>query len=346
MANLESWIADFGADPAGLRLLDDDGPDLLPYATLVSARRGGHTTLGIVEGVYEWQGTPLVFVIAADSLADDEDLHRVRRLLAMRGDAPYVAVVAPGSLDVYRVALDRKTIQQARVDWAGEDVARSAVFARLGNLRPHATITHRNWISSIVLRLLTGSTKTLIELGLPDEDAISLVGRALFTRFLADRRLLPDEMADPSTAAHLFDNRGEAENTSKWLDEKFNGDLMPLSAGTFEKLASHGCLALGNILRRAPDGQLFLGWEEKWDNLDFAHIPVGVLSQAYELYLRNHAPAKQRREGGYYTPRPIAELMVRASFRALERRGIGKSAKVLDPAVGGGIFLLTTFASW
>ena len=100
---------------------------------------------------------------------------------------------------------------------------------------------------------------------------------------------------------------------------------------------------LGNILRRAPDGQLSLGWEEKWGNLNFAHIPVGVLSQAYELYLREHAPAKQKREGGYYTPKPIAELMVRASFRALASRGIAQSARVLDPAVGGGIFLLTAF---
>ena len=35
--------------------------------------------------------------------------------------------------------------------------------------------------------------------------------------------------------------------------------------------------------------------------------------------------------------------MVRASFRALKRRDTGKSARVLDPAVGGGIFLLTAF---
>ena len=35
--------------------------------------------------------------------------------------------------------------------------------------------------------------------------------------------------------------------------------------------------------------------------------------------------------------------MVRASFRALERKDTGKSARVLDPAVGGGIFLLTAF---
>jgi hypothetical protein len=70
---------------------------------------------------------------------------------------------------------------------------------------------------------------------------------------------------------------------------------------------------------------------------------VGVLSQAYELYLRSHAPDKQRKEGGFYTPRPIADLLVRASFRALERDSSSAAARVLDPAAGAGVFLLTAF---
>ena len=343
MADLQSSLVGFGADPSALHLLDEDGPELLPYATLLAARRSDDATLSVVEAVYEWQGAPLAFIIAADSLEGEDQLHRIRRLLAMRGDAPYLAVVAPGSLNVYHLALDRKSVQQARVDWEGENVDQASVFARLGNVRPKAAITNRNWISNVVLSLLTGSTNKLIELGLLHEDAISLVGRALFTRFLADRSLLPDGRSEAATATRLFDARDVAEDTSRWLDATFNGDLLPLSAGTFDMLPGHGYHVLGDILRRAPDGQLFLGWEEKWGNLNFAHIPVGILSQAYELYLREHAPAKQKREGGYYTPKPIAELMVRASFRALASRGIAKSAKVLDPAVGGGIFLLTTF---
>ena len=343
MADMRDCLAEFGADLSALRLLDDERPELLPYATLMTARRNGQATLDVVEAVYEWQDAPLVFLINADSLEGKDQLQRVRRLLAMRGDAPYLGVVAPGSLHVYRIALDRKSLRQARVHWDDTEGARSLVFARLGNERPHAAITHSGWISNVVLRLLSGSMTRLIELHLSHEDAISLVGRALFTRFLADRRLLPESKSQPQTAASLFDARDVAEKTSEWLDDTFNGDLLPLSADIFQKLPERGYGVLGDILRRAPDGQLFLGWEEKWGNLDFAHIPVGVLSQAYELYLREHAPSTQRREGGYFTPRPIAELMVRASFRALERGDVGKAAKVLDPAVGGGIFLLTAF---
>lgn len=344
MTDIVASLTQFGADPAALHLFDQDRPELLPYATLMTARRSENSALDVVKAVYEWQGSPLIFLVEADSLNNDDHLHRIRRLLAMRGDAPYLGVVAPGLLDVYRIALDKKNLRQARVDLDSGQESRIAVLARLANVRPQATISQRDWISNVVLSLLTGSINRLIAMrGVSNDDAISLVGRALFTRFLADRNLLPRRMSDASAAASLFDDREAAESTSKWLDTTFNGDLLPLSPNIFNVLPVRAYQVLGDVLRRAPDSQLFLGWEEKWNNLDFAHIPVGVLSQAYELYLRNHAPLRQRREGGYYTPRPIADLMVRASFRALERGTAASAAKVLDPAVGAGVFLLTAF---
>ncbi len=344
MVDISTSLVDFGADPSALRLLDTDGPDLLPYATLLAARRGGSKVLGAICAVYEWQGAPLIFLIDKDAINGDQELHQVRRLLAMRGDAPYLGVVAPGRLDVYRIALDKHSIEKARVEIVNADEEKFATFAKLGNFRPNAAIHQRGWISSVILKLLTGTITKMIKLGgISDEDAISLVGRALFTRFLADRNLLPDSMSVVRSSAMLFDDKVTAETTSDWLDSTFNGDLLPLSPEIFETLPEQAYLLLGDVLRRAPDSQLFLGWEEKWDNLDFAHIPVGVLSQSYELYLRNHAPAQQRREGGYYTPRPIADLMVRASFRALERSKVGRDAKILDPAAGAGVFLLIAF---
>ena len=56
--------------------------------------------LGIVEAVYEWQGAPLVFLIDADSVENEGQLRRIRRLPTIRGDAPYLAVVAPGKSQV------------------------------------------------------------------------------------------------------------------------------------------------------------------------------------------------------------------------------------------------------
>ena len=197
-----------------------------------------------------------------------------------------------------------------------------------------------------MLTLLRSSIDNLTTgFGVPDNDAISLVGRALFTRFLADRGLLPESFFSGARdeASELFDNADDAARTSQWLDVTFNGDFLPIDAGLFASLPAGGYKILGDILHHAPGGQLSIKWEQKWENLDFAHIPVGVLSQAYEHYLRAHAPAKQRKEGGYYTPRIIAEMMVRGAFHALRRDGVAHQARVLDAAVGAGVFLITAF---
>lgn len=293
----------YGADPAAIRTFDPDTPELLPYATLVAARKNSDPVLAALTGVYEWQNTPLVFLVDAGKLAPDHGLDRIRRRLAMRGDAPYLGVVRPGHLTLYRVSLDNDPADRTLIDLpilVGEE---QATFPHLGNHRPGVATHPRQWISKVVLTLLSASIRDLkTQFKVADNDAISLVGRALFTRFLADRGLLPNSLfpGRQNEAAELFDSADQAARTSQWLDSTFNGDFLPVSAGLFESLPPDGFRTLGDILRRAAGGQLYLGWEEKWANLDFAYIPVGVLSQAYEHYLREHAPDRQRKEGGYY----------------------------------------------
>lgn len=347
-------LDELGADRGGIRLFDHPAPELLAYSTILMARDHDED-LRLVEGVYEWQEAPLVFLVDGDRLNGDLDrLKRVRRILAMRGDAPYLGVVYPGRLDVYRIALDRLSLSKVRVDAGVADDESWLTFARLANLRPAAEINDRTWITGVILKLLDQAISSLKDDGdLSGEDAISLVGRALFMRFLADRGLLPStkdiigsdvsgDEAGPEDH-ELFDRPDLVRLSCAWLDKTFNGDLLPLSDAVFPKLTLEACHVLGNILRRAEGGQLSLGWKEQWDNLDFSHIPVGVLSQAYEYYLRKHAPKQQQQEGGFYTPHPIANLMVSAAFRGLNAQGISATARILDPAAGAGVFLLAAF---
>lgn len=332
----------YGADIGAFRSFDDDTPHLLPYATLLAARNARDPVLAALAGVYEWQDTPLVFLVDGDRLAEEQYLDGIRRRLAMRGDAPYLGVVRPGQLTLYRVSLDGDPVERARIRLEIADGEERATFPYLGNERPGAATSSRRWISSVILKLLDASIEEL-KAHVSGDDAISLAGRALFTRFLGDRGLLPDPRFQDGHAETAFDNADQAAATSLWLDQTFNGDFLPLSDRLFESLAPAVFRTLGDILRRAPGGQLYLGWAEKWANLDFAHIPVGVLSQAYEHYLRKHSPDKQRKEGGYYTPRVIADIMVRGAFQALSRDGVAHEARILDPAAGAGVFLITAF---
>lgn len=339
MNDLLSTLEKYGADiEGGLRTFTEASPELLPYATLLAARDLDHSDLKALWGVYEWQSTPLVFLVNGDELQGDEHFRRIRRRVALRGDAPYLGVVRPGQLTFHRISLDKDGPKASLLkDLPDEDLR--IIFPYLANVRPN-TASHGKWISSIVLKLLREALRELSKQNISGNDAISLTGRALFLRFLGDRNLLPETLGPPE---RLFNEAHRAEAASRWLDVTFNGDFLPLSNGLFSELSEAALYPLGNILHRAEGGQLYLGWQEKWNYLDFAHIPVGVLSEAYEHYMREHDEVRQRKEGSFYTPRAIADLMVNASFHALRRDGLSAEAKVLDPAAGAGVFLVSAF---
>lgn len=345
MIHYKDIIAEHGGDRACFLNFDneDDQLHLLPYATLTAAR-GESGPLSALIGVYEWQNGPLFMLVNGDALSDDPDgLTRLRRLVAMRGDAPYLAVVQLGRLTFYGVGLDNNSTAGTKaIKDDNGDIG--LLIPHIVNNRP-GIASRQRWISDVILKLLTEALDALVALKIEGGDAISFVGRALFTRFLADRNLLTPSVVDfgSSDDQSLFSTPQSAVKVSAWLDDTFNGDFLPLSGAQILAFPEDAFKTVNNIMRRTPRGQLQLEWSEDWAKLDFAHIPVGVLSQAYEQYLGTHQKQKQKKEGSFYTPRHIADLMVHASFAALRQDGKAHSAKILDPAAGAGVFLLTAF---
>src|SRR5690606_30317069 len=125
-----------------------------------------------------------------------------------------------------------------------------------------------------------------------------------------------------------------AAHTSAWLDVTFNGDFLRLvddavPADDFPAREAAYRIYFDRVAG-ATEGEIFLhleailkGWsvvgraaqtELDWDDLDFAHIPVGLLSQVYESFSHRDDAEKSRRESVHYTPRPIARLMVDEVF--------------------------------
>ncbi len=340
MNALIETLAQYGADTSsdgGLRLLADT-PEMLSYANLLAARDREQGELNALFGVYEWQGSPLAFLVNGAEVADDDQFRRIRRCIALRGDAPYLGVVRPGQLTIHRVSLDTDGDQASRITGLPKECR--TTFSVLANSRP-GIAPFKKWISGIILKLLRDAIRDLLEYpAIAPNDAISLAGRALFLRFLGDRDLLPNHLCPPH---ELFNDFARAKAASQWLDVTFNGDFLPFPDGLLSRLPTEILKPLGNIMYRAADGQLYLGWEEKWAYLDFAHIPVGVLSEAYEHYMREHDKERQRKEGSFYTPRAVADLIVNATFHPLRRDGLAADAKVLDPASGAGVFIVSAF---
>ena len=125
-----------------------------------------------------------------------------------------MGVVVQDDFRIYSIALDDKSLREVQVEWGERASDPRSFFTLLENERPNAAIAHSGWISNVVLSLLDASMSLLIGLEVSHDDATSLIGRALFTRFLGDRNLLPESKLKSGGVAHLFDTPKMAKQTS------------------------------------------------------------------------------------------------------------------------------------
>jgi hypothetical protein len=334
-------------------------PELLDYLDLVEPR-GKHPLLP--HGVAENRGLPLLFFIDETSPATtpttnsdryEEELRNLRRVLASRGDRSYLARVLPGELRVVPVSLDQRTPQ-----WEvyNEGTSRAATFfARLteGRYDGPGEPRESDFVFSEMFKLLENAANQLAS-KLARADVLSLVGRALFFRFLFDRQVInsqdtPNISPTANNIENCFDSAEAAAATCRWLDVTFNGDFLPLpNAGNRsffdaidKKTNGEVFIHLGAIIRRGrPTTAVTYQLPLDWGDFDFAHVPVGLLSQVYEAFCWKWEHAAAKEASAYYTPRKIAATLVGEAFDSLTN---ASTARTLDPACGAGIFLVLAF---
>lgn len=321
---------DHAPTPAHLRYLDLFG------ASLESDVRP--------DAVVELHGLPVLYVARSRGV----NFSPLRRAIALRGDGSFLGIVEPGRLTIYSVAIHGTETLLFAVK---EDEPEAASLIPTLALQPPPP-AQTEAVHDLLFRLLDNATKELTDLGVTADDALSLAGRALFMRFLVDRRVLQKtEVPKVCSQATKFEECfATAENiaaTSRWLDETFNGDLLPLSAALntgirpwfhrFSGVARQQIFTtLSTIMYRTETtGQMVMNWSD----LDFAHVPVGLLSQVYERHSQAHQ-GSARATSVHYTPRAIAEYMVEEAFNTLADP---HAARVLDPAAGAGVFLVAAF---
>lgn len=347
----KEWIRDLRGTPS---------VELLPYLDLMlRVRATGRLT---PDAVIEVGDHPLAYALDARTSGATSELPLVRRSLAYRADAPFLVLVEPGKLTVYGLTLQDVVAHRGPIFSvsSSEESAGSALRRLTTYPFPGMSEADARAVEDQLYKLLTDTVKAIIDARVERNDAISLVGRALFARFLVDRLILTeDSWADVASRAEkpeqFFATAENAAATCKWLDETFNGDLLPLSfritKHSFGSLDPSVLRALSSIMLRKSDIQLSMSFGPSWGDFDFAHVPVGLLSQVYERESEYWNPAKRHDTSVYYTPRRIAEYMVREVLaNAASSRKNVHDLRVLDPAVGGGVFLVAAFrelvASW
>ncbi|HXI84513.1 MAG TPA: N-6 DNA methylase [Verrucomicrobiae bacterium] len=335
------------------------GPELLNYLDLCPGPYNGGGKV-VPDGVAESRDRPLLYFIRNDKLSadhkwDDQELRRLRRALGSRGERAFLAIVEPGLVRVIPVSLDTRS--QNWEEFQPNTPNARSLFARmaLGEYDPKGT-PNADFVYQAMFKLLTevanrvGAASPRIE----RRDILSLVGRALFLRFLSDRGVVTAQnLQEIAPGARRLDDcfldATKTVHTCQWLDNTFNGDFLPLSGkgnlAWFRQLAlpdNEVFKHLRAILRdEEPAGG---GYQQQlrmdWSTFDFAHVPVGLLSQVYEGFVWQWEPEEAEDTSVHYTPRRIAEYLVDDAFDGMRRGG---KAHVLDPACGAGVFLVLAF---
>lgn len=321
------------------------------YADLLKGGELGRA----VEAVIEKDGTPLIYVA---SMAPDQ-VRRAQGLARLLGNRGETALL----LDVHRTPDSGQLVGRAwtcsldvdhhtPVDLASPVDAASV----LGDLQEGLWSQGEAYQEQRLRDLLVQSVSTVRAAfreatNAPNErseEALALMGRALFTRFLLDRGILSATTAPELAAvlegdgARVFSSASAATMVCKWLDDTFNGEFLPLPAHNgyeqyFEQLIrqSPGALTpLSWIVGKTDAG----GQLPMWDLLDFSHIPVGILSEVYEDYVHERSPSDAKAKSVHFTPRHIARMMVRQAMAGLPLERAAE-ATVLDPSVGAAVYL-------
>lgn len=348
-ANITELLAPFGAPLDSVIQLDErPRPEHLPHLDLCSRSAGAPP---LVDAVVEMQHRPILYVVRGPKKPDE--IRQLRWLLAQRGLADHLAVVEPGTLTI-RPLLQKTPGHRHRV---GEEAAPTSIPSLAFALDGGEVTSTSQTLHAGLVKLLQRSIDEIVSKDeVSADDALSLIGRALFMRFLMDRHVisdadLPSICPDASTLVECMSTPERVTCTCRWLNKIFNGNLLPLTArggpSFWAGLNDSGpyiCNELTKILIKADHkGQTSFTWA----TLDFGHIPVGLLSEVYEQHCHQFTPENALKHSVHYTPRAIAEYMVDEALFGLERP---HRARILDPAAGAGVFLVAAFraivAAW
>lgn len=351
-SRLRTELEGYGVAQSSVRIFSDSpGPEHQEYLDLIAARDSSP------DGVAEAQGRPILYFVDETRLTATlqpatELLNGVRGRLACRGERSYLARVQTGRIHVAPVAFE--DVEVSWTEYTPASVEGRTLFSRLVNgvVDWDEDIARRDGVFNRLRTLLMHSAGRLAETEELRPDVLSLLGRALFFRFLRDREIvtekdIPKFAPKASTWKDCFDGAVNTAATCGWLDETFNGDFLPLSGRGEKYFRRIEALTKGDVFNHLT--AVVLGAEPKggsyqlrfdWGTFDFAHVPVGLLSQVYEDFCWHWDREEAASTSVHYTPRNIAVTLLDEAFHGLDRAEL---ARVLDPACGAGVFLVIAF---
>lgn len=194
-----------------------------------------------------------------------------------------------------------------------------------------------------LLNNIKSARDILISQSLSSEHANSLIGKIIFVRYIIDRKIKLDfekkgesRTWTNSEFCSILSDKNQVQKFFKYLKDKFNGDLFPLSKTDIESIPNE-CLT--TLIELLSGDNVGTGQKSLFNLYDFSIIPVEFISNVYELFI---GVDEQEKQGAYYTPLFLVDYILAETVEKKFTNYKGYDCKVLDPACGSGIFLVET----
>jgi len=320
-----------------------------------------------------------VIVFAQDPSTNPDNHRQLFQKIWNMARPPLLFLATPGELAVYDLTMGpartsddwRETLNERRLGLAqsalevGERLQKySRERIETGRLfdeeKRFGEALRADKILVANLRLLR---RALIKKKLSYQHAHALIGRSIFIRYLEDRHILkpdyfqqvakgkprwckiletaPDKPhADPELAKRAYmrvlSNHDFTYALFDRLARDFNGDMFPESPEERKKVTQQHLDLLQGFLCGEPvdDTHNLFFFAYKFDV-----IPIELISSIYEEFYAKEDSSDQSL-GTHYTPPALVDFVL---SQILTPECLDRRPRILDPAVGSGIFLVEAF---
>ena len=324
-----------------------------------------------------------VVVFARSEDGSREVLHKLYDQIWCMSRPQLLFLASPGQLAVYDLA---KPPPRPGESLDGEDRL-IAVATSMAEVQSRLALYHRECIETgavfgddrfsdstnradrALIRDLKTVRRQLASVPVPDGEKRpelrhlhSVIGRAIFVRYLEDREILVPTyfeaiaarrqawrkiLAEPP-AVPAMDPRFAELRFLRVLRDKdftyalfeqlakdFNGDIFPIEKGEEDCIRQEHLDKLRGFLlgSTSPQKELF------FFAYRFDVIPIELISAIYEEFYTERI-GKGRTQGSHYTPPALVEFVLQ---HTLTPEVLCKRPRVFDPACGSGIFLVESF---
>jgi len=319
-----------------------------------------------IDAIYFSGENPFIYFRQLSSF-DPTEVSKLHRKIWNEGRTPLLAIITPQEIRLYD-CFDTPRQESASINKLEKDSFQDTPhdLKRLGELLHQSkidsgiiwedqlgkSIKTQNRVDRKLVNNLGDARKTLFEdYHIPFDVIHDLLGRSLFTLYLEDRGILttanyPSKLRDVSNFFDLLNNHEFTYKLFHQLEEKFNGDLFPVTSKE-KKLINKNpdCL---NVIKDCFSGKMDIVTGQlafDWRMFQFQYIPIELISSIYEEFMseEDEKHKKLKKEGAFYTPQMLVEFVLNEVLPWPDENNKRYDLKVLDPACGSGIFLVESY---